>query len=112
MSFDVDSCIRQHHRQNCPRGALMQAVRRGGVRAAERRFEKRDTDPLGPADRLQRGRNPGPFLQHLGEQGQSDRNHVAFLGQAGNRLLHEFVLLGSRLFDVWRQRAERASERH
>ena len=68
------------------------------VRGAEGLFQEGDADALGAADLAQGRRRPGLPLDHLGEQGQPHRDDLAVLGQPGDRLVEEGVLvLGDQL---------------
>ena len=75
------------------RRLLVQAVLRVGLRCGEGLLEERHADALGTADLPQRGRSPGLPLDHLGEQRQPHRDDLAVLGQPGDRLIEERLLV-------------------
>ena len=60
---------------------LVQAVLGGRGRRAEGLVEEGHADALGAADVPQRGRGPRLPLDHLGEQRQPHRDHLAVLGE-------------------------------
>ena len=77
-------------------------LRRRG-RSGERLLKERHADALRAADLFQSGRRPRLALDHFGKQRQPHGDDLALLGQAGDRLIEEGVLLLARL----RRRAKR-----
>ena len=63
---------------------------------AECLLQESDADALGAPRLLQGGRDPGLALDHLGEQGQPDRDDLAVPRQAGGDRVQEPRLLGGR----------------
>ena len=75
------------------RRLLVQAVLGVGLRRAEGLLEEGHAHAFGAADLPQRRRGPGLPLDHLGEQGQPHRDDLAVLGQPGDRLIQERLLV-------------------
>src|SRR6516225_7191099 len=83
----------------------MQPMLRRGVRGGERLFEERDADAFRASHFLERGRGPRLPLYHVGEQRQSHRDDLAFLGEPSDRLSEEGVLLFGALTETLRYAA-------
>ena len=71
-------------------GGLLVTLQRG---RAERLFEECDANPLGATDVLEGRQGPRPALDHLGEQGQADRDHPPILRQSLDGLGEEALLV-------------------
>ena len=99
--MSVPVCGSRAFRTAC--AALVQAVLGGRGGRAEGLFEEGHADALRPADGAQGGRGPGLPLDHLGEQGEPDGDHLAVLGKPGDGLVEEGVLLGGQRASVFGQ---------
>lgn len=65
--------------------------------------------PSAPPTALRTAQGPGLTFDHLGKQGQANRNHLAGLGQFGHRLIQKAFLI--RAQGTVRQSTESPPER-
>ena len=68
-------------------GFLVESMLGRSGRGAEGLFEERQTDSRCAAHLLERGWGPELPFDHLGEEGQPNRDDLPVLGQPGNRLI-------------------------
>ena len=84
----------------------------GGAVAAEKVSSRKVTPtPSVPPTAREGGRRPGLALHHLGEQGQPHRDDLAVLGQPGDGLVEERLLLRGVKCRALGKRAEGPAER-
>ena len=102
MALDVGPGFGQQRLEHGLGGPLVQTMLRRGGRGGKGLFEEGHAHALGAADLPERGRRPGLALDHLGKQGQPHRDDLAILGQPGDGVIEEGLLLFRALAEIIR----------
>ena len=89
---DLGCALGQKGLEDRARGILMDPVRGACSRAAERLFEKADTDTFRTAELFQRSWHPELVLHHFRKQREPYRDHPIVARESGDCLLKELVL--------------------
>ena len=94
VPLDVGGALGKKRLKHAPGGRQMQPMLRirGGTR--ERVFEERASDSFQPAHLLQGRRRPRLVLDHLRQQGKTNRGDLSILGQLVDCLIEEPVVPG------------------